>query len=232
MKKIIFFLILFISPLLFSTTAFAQTVQITGFDYSLGPVVRSYFLENESEPKKIGLAPFTTVAISPGTFDTDAQINVYKGAWEEMKKLIPQNQSPIASYYLFFYDGDGNEIKPKKALVVESINNYTGTDTFFYPIGPSGKVDESSKKTFKGHVRVTETLPLNDQAFIVGANINLQENDPSLDPKKYGRPLSEIQKTQKPAQDLSIPILILLAALVAVLGYILKRKVKIQIKNG
>ena len=227
MRKFLLSLVFFL--LFFQAPAFAQSVQISGFDYS-NPVK-----ESTTDPKTgittIELLPFSAVFIDPGTFPQGFTFEAAKGNWDRMKELIPQEQSPISSYALTFYDSLGKQIKPSKPLRIQSFNNYTGTNTYYYPLFSDGSLDNEKVAFWQGNIKVTTQLPIDDPAFIVAADANIPSNDPTLDPANYGEPVSPTATSDSGAggsRNLG-SILILIGILVGVAlaaAFVLKKRQK------
>lgn len=222
MRKFLLSLVFFL--LFFQFPAFAQTVQISGFDYS-NPVK-----ESKTDPNTgittIELLPFTAVFIDPETFPQGYTFEAAKGNWDSMKKLVPDDQSPISSYALTFYDSLGKQIKPSKPLRIQSFNNYAGTNTFFYPLFNDGSLDNEKTAFWSGNIKVTAQLPIDDPAFIVAADANIPRDDPTLDPANYGDPVSS-SATGKPANKRdtsSILVLIGIMLSIAVIAAFVAKK--------
>lgn len=219
--SIIFFLVFFQAP------TYAQTVQIPGFDY-LEPVA----IEGKTDPNTgvttIELLPFSAAFIDPKTFPAGYTFKALKGRWNDMKKLIPQDQSPISAFALVFYNKEGLEIKPSRPIRIQSFNNYGGSDTFFYPIKENGEIDVENYDSWPGNIKVVTKLPIDDSAFIVGADKIIREDDATLDPSKYSSPLPSPAQTsqnaiKKALDPRVLPIALMIVVLLAA-AYILKKR--------
>lgn len=226
MRKILLSIFLFL--VFFQASTHAQTLQIPGFDY-LNPVAKEGKIDPKTGVNTIELLPFTAVFIDPGTFPQGYTLVALKGRWNDMKKLIPADQSPISAFALVFYNKEGLQIKPSKPIKIQSFNNFTNTDTFFYPIKENGEIDMANYISWPGHIKVVTLLPIDSLAFIVGADVVIPENDPTLDPTKYGPPVTP--PSQKNSQQLNqknldpkLPLVGILVALALVIAFILKKR--------
>jgi len=225
MRKFLLSLVFFL--LFFQTPAFAQSVQIEGFDYS--NTVKESTTDPATGITTIELLPFTAVFIDSGTFPQGYTFEAAKGNWNRMKELIPQEQSPISSYALTFYDSLGKQIMPSKPLRIQSFNNYTGTNTYYYPLFSDGSLDNDNVSFWQGNIKVEARLPIDDPAFIVAADANIPSDDPTLDPANYGEPVSPSAQANNEAASSgnlrSILILIgILAGVTLAAAYVLKKR--------
>lgn len=169
-------LLLFFVPL---QRSFAITSTPVLFDLSK-IVLQQEIPANTKEVQLLKLFPFTTIAVNPGTFDQDVMVFVYKGDFDKIKAALPPGQSPISSYYLIFRSTRGIFATPLLPLNVQSYNNYSNTDSFYYPVDSSQKIDEANKKNWSGNILVNINLPITDTGFIVATNKNLDKKDQAL----------------------------------------------------
>ncbi len=167
--KLIFIIALSIVLLSFAHQSFA--FEDPNAIFSLSKVVTQQKIpRNSKDVQVVNLLPFTVLVIKPETFQQDVTISVFEGNFDNVKKILPQDQSPISSYYFVFRSADGVPVSPLTPINVQSINNYIDTNTFYYPMSSIREIDKVNQKEYQGHIRVNVDLPVNDPAFIVATN--------------------------------------------------------------
>jgi hypothetical protein len=166
---------------LFAKNSFAATSNVSLFN--LSNIVLQQKLNADAKNPQVIVLPFSTLVVNPGTFKNDAFIFIYEGDFDNIKKVLPQGQSPFSSYYLVFRQTNGLPAILFKPISTQSYNNYVNTNTYFYPLASSSLIDKANEKTWQGNVFAKADLPIQDVGFIVAANINLKQDDSSLHPK-------------------------------------------------
>lgn len=167
--KLIFIIALSIALLSFAKQSLAFEDPNAIFSLSK-TVAQQKIPKSPKNVQVVNLLPFTVLVIKPETFQQDVTISVFEGNFDNIKKILPQDQSPISSYYFVFRSNDGVPVAPLVPINVQSINNYIDTNTFYYPMSSIREIDKANQKEYQGHIRVNVDLPVNDPAFIVAAN--------------------------------------------------------------
>jgi hypothetical protein len=221
-KLIVKLLPLFILFFLLTKSSFAITPPpIILFDFSK-EILQQKIQATAKDIQLIKLPPFTTISIKPGTFDQDTIIFVYRGDFDKIKAALPKDQSPISSYYLkMFSTKTGMATKPLMPINIQSVNNYSNTNTFYYPIDYTESIYPTNIKNWNGNILVNTDLPINDSAFIVAADKNLDKNDPALNVAKPSQtPQATPFLQNKTKQNNQNGLLLTVGALIAVVGII------------
>ncbi len=194
--KLLLGLPLILAFLLLAKVSFAQTAAPDVVTYNplfdMSKTAATSFIQyGEPQAKRIDIFPFTTVIVPPNSFKDNVTVNIYQGNWDKIKAVLPKDESPISSYYIVFINSKSKMVLPSNPITIQSYNNFTGTDTFFYPIGAIGNIDVANAKKWPGHIFVNTPLPIQDSAFIVSANKLLQKSDPSLNPPSPNTTVSQ-----------------------------------------
>jgi len=241
--KIKFIIILFtISILLFVFTKNSLAAEINSNIYDLTTTTK---LEQIKAPStadtKISLPPFTTITVKKGSFREDVTLSVYEGDFDKIKALIPKGQSPISSYYFVFKNQKGLTVFPSIPLTIESVNNYSNTDTFYYSLLPNITVDKQDQKKWSGNVSVNVILPIKNSGFILATNKILDKNDPALNAEKSitkPQPTPLLKDNTKPQAALllskitqnallpKVSILVIIAGLICITIWLIWRRRK------
>lgn len=135
---------------------------------------------SDKDVRLVKIPPVTTIVVKPGTFDKDVIIFVYQGDFDKVKAALPLDQSPVSSYFFVIKTIDGSIVTPSIPLNVQSYNNYSNTNTFYYPVDSSQKLDDLNKTSWTGNVLAKADLPITDSGFIIAANKDLAKDDPAL----------------------------------------------------
>lgn len=219
MKKIRLLLgILLISAsLLLAKVSYAQTTAPDVVTYNpffdMSKTAATSFIQyGEPNAKKIEIFPFTTIVVPPNSFKDNVTVNIYQGNWDKIKAILPNEQSPISSYYIAFVNSKNKMVLPSNPITVQVYNNYVGTNTFFYPIGAAGNVDVANAQKWTGHVFVNTALPLQDSAFVVSVNKLLQKTDTSLNPPSPNTQVATPAPTASPTTQKVIALVFLIGA--------------------
>lgn len=183
MKKLIFSIVFLLILLTSSITySFAQTpTPVSFFDTTPSADVNT----DNSTPTYIELLPFTNLIIQAHSFTQDVNIKVYQGIFDNIKTLLPADQTPVSSYSVVASDTNGKEVAPVKPIEIKSYNNYVDSITYFYPLTNANSIDLPNSEKVPGPVYLSARLPIEDSAFVVAVNKNLTKSDHSLNPKKY-----------------------------------------------
>jgi hypothetical protein len=193
-NKLLFYALIISVFFLFTGNIYAQSTPSSlvnsYFDLTKPVVLKELPIASTKTQQNINLPPFTNITIQEGTFSVPVHLGIYQGNWDSIKKLIPQNQSPITSYYLIFVDFSNKPIKPSKNILIHSSNNYPKTTTYFYPLSENGTIDTNNEIQKPGPVYLQTELPSDDSAFVIAVNKVLNKNDPTLHPGTFSGPKS------------------------------------------
>ena len=163
LKKTLFITIVLALFYIFNITQNVTFAQNKSLLFNTNFAIREEKINASSKtPLVMSLYPFTTLIFQPGSFTNDVTIYVYKDNFDNIKNILPKNQSPISSYYFIFKNSDGKTVLPKIPLKVQSYNNFIDTDTFFYPLNSTFQIDTINQKQWKGHINVNTDLPIKD----------------------------------------------------------------------
>ncbi len=237
MKKILFLIVPLFFLLFLAKPSFAQT-SLKPFNQFFGTDNASTnFIADNTKDTTFVLMPFTKIIIQANTFsEKNIKFLYFGGKWDEIKnKLLPKDQSPITSYFFFFTNSQGKEIRPSKPLKIETFNNFIGTKTYYYPLNAAANIDEANKNMLPGPILAKVELPINDYAFIIGVNKILNKNDPLFTAYKNivspstipSPPSSKNQMTNIPVlyKIIAVALIIVILAIAGFL-YSSKRKPK------
>ena len=228
------FLILLLAAffILQNHSVFAQTAGESLFDLSKPILVQNITAYQHNVAEPIVISPFTTVIIQPKSFSVPVTMYVYQGVWSSIIKTLPQGQSPINYYYFVFKDSGGKTISPSTPITIQTVNNYTGTNSYFYPVGDPG-IDQSAVVKKLGNVTMLINLPVNDRGFISAVNKIIDPEDSSLHPT-WVSPAPSTTPVKESAGPLFpsvlLPYILALAVIIVamILVFIYKRRNKIK----
>lgn len=228
MKKLLFVVFLLLLFVFATKISFAQTS--SDFLFAAENQTKNLIFDN-TKSQRIVLMPFTTVTFEAGTF---SEKNIFvismPGRWDNIKStLLPKDQSPIVSYLFLFKNTSGIPVRPTKPIKIETLNNFTNTTTFYYPLNASLNIDKQNQKNMRGPILAKVDLPENDYGFIIGVNKILDKNDPvfSVNTRSTSTPPPAAKGlSQNLLKKLAVVAVVIIVVTVVAYTYYLKKKSK------
>ena len=222
MKKILLLILPLFLFLFLARPSFAQNT--TGnplFNFFTPGTPKNFFTITDSKKEqKFLLLPFTNIVIQENTFsENNINLSVFEGNFDNIKtNILSKGYSPIASYYFVFKNTQGKDLIPGKPIKILTYNNYLKSTTFYYPINKNGKIDTQEQISQPGPVLFKADLPVNDPAFVIAVNKDLDKNDSIFNDKI--KPIPTVNPTGQSRENIFTNILIL-KIMALVLGIII-----------